>query len=58
MSRFAAFTDRAKPVYMPYLVAELLAKKQKSGLWAASDMPYPNAIILNAIGSAPKTPQQ
>jgi endonuclease YncB( thermonuclease family) len=55
---FAAFTDRAKPVYMPYLVAELLAKKQKNGLWAASDMPYPNAIILNAIGSAPKAPQQ
>ena len=53
---FAAFNDQAKPVYMPYLVAEMLAKKQKAGLWAAPDLPYPNAILLGAIGAAPRQP--
>jgi len=55
---FAAFNDQAKPVYMPYLVAETLAKKQKAGLWAAPDLPYPNAILLGAIGAAPRQPPQ
>ena len=55
---FAAFTDQAKPVYMPYLVAEMLAKKQKTGLWAAPDMPYPNAILLSTIGGTPRQAPQ
>jgi endonuclease YncB( thermonuclease family) len=54
---FAAFTAAAKPVYIPYLVAELLAKKQHSGLWAAPDMPYPTTILLGAIGATPQLPQ-
>ena len=45
---FAAFDSEAKPVYMPYLVAENLAKKGRSGLWAAPDMPHPNSILFKA----------
>jgi endonuclease YncB( thermonuclease family) len=55
---FAAFTDQAKPVYMPYLVAEMLAKKQKTGLWAAPEMPYPNAILLSTIGGTSRRAPQ
>ena len=29
---FAAFNNDAKPVYMPYLVAEILARKNRAGL--------------------------
>ena len=46
---FAAFTNDAKPVYMPYLVAEAIAKKKKSGLWSFPDLPHPNIVILNAL---------
>jgi endonuclease YncB( thermonuclease family) len=53
---FAAFNDQAEPVYMPYLVAQMLAKKQSAGLWAAADLPYPNAILLGAIGAVPRQP--
>src|SRR5271170_1200103 len=38
---FAAFNSEAKPVYMPYLVAETLARKSRAGLWAETDMPHP-----------------
>jgi endonuclease YncB( thermonuclease family) len=47
---FAAFDSNAKPVYMPYLVAEILAKQRKAGLWAAPDLPHPTAILLRALG--------
>jgi endonuclease YncB( thermonuclease family) len=47
---FAAFDNAAKPVYMPYLVAEILAKQSKAGLWAAPDLPHPNTILLRAVG--------
>ena len=46
---FAAFDNEAKPVYMPYLVAENLARKGRAGLWAAPDMPHPNAILFKAL---------
>jgi endonuclease YncB( thermonuclease family) len=46
---FAAFNNDAKPVYMPYLVAEILAKKNRAGLWAAPDMPDPNSILFGAL---------
>jgi hypothetical protein len=38
-----------KSVYMPYLIAELVAKKNKAGLWAAPDMPHPNLILFGAL---------
>ena len=46
---FAAFNNDAKPVYMPYLVAEVLARKGRVGLWAAPDMPHPNSILLKML---------
>lgn len=46
---FAAFNNDAKPVYMPYLVAELLAKNNKAGLWAARDLPHPNLVLFGAV---------
>jgi len=46
---FAALQPDGKPVHMPYFVAELDAKRTKSGLWAFSDLPEPNAIILRAL---------
>lgn len=49
---FASFTNEAKPVYMPYLVAELTAKHQHSGLWAYSDMPHPNFILFSAVAAS------
>lgn len=46
---FASFSADGKPVYMPYLVAEIEAKKRRAGLWAAADMPHPNSIIFSAL---------
>ncbi|MPR08847.1 thermonuclease family protein [Microvirga tunisiensis] len=46
---FASFSNDAKPVYMPYLVAELTAKQAKRGLWAASDLPHPNTLLFQSV---------
>ena len=46
---FAAFNNDAKPVYMPYLVAEDLARKSRAGLWAAPDLPHPNLILTKVL---------
>ncbi len=46
---FAALNNDAKPVYMPYLVAEALARRSRAGLWAAPDMPHPNPILTKAL---------
>jgi len=46
---FTAFNNDAKPVYMPYLVAESLARKSRAGLWAAPDMPHPNSILFKVL---------
>jgi endonuclease YncB( thermonuclease family) len=48
---FASFSNDAMPVYMPYLVAELTAKQAKRGLWAASDLPHPNALLFKTVGN-------
>jgi len=48
---FASFSNDAKPVYMPYLVAELTAKQAKRGLWAASDLPHPNVLLFKTVGN-------
>ncbi|MBA8904158.1 thermonuclease family protein [Phyllobacterium sp. P30BS-XVII] len=53
---FAAFSNDAKPVYMPYLVAEATAKQGKAGLWAYSDMPHPNLILFGAMQSKTQRP--
>jgi endonuclease YncB( thermonuclease family) len=46
---FAALAATGKAVYQPYLIAELTAKKEKRGLWAAPDFPHPHAIMSNAL---------
>ena len=46
---FVAFSNDAKPVYMPYLVAEATAKQAKAGLWAYPDMPHPNLVLFSAM---------
>ncbi len=47
---FASFSNDAKPVYMPYLVAELTAKQNRRGLWASPDLPHPNTLIFKSVG--------
>ena len=49
---FAAFArqgDRSKPVYMPYLVAELTAQKVKAGLWAGVAFTHPYSVLSKAV---------
>lgn len=46
---FAALANNAKPVYMPYLVAEATAKQAKAGLWAFADLPHPNLVLFGAM---------
>lgn len=53
---FAAFSNDAKPVYMPYLVAEATAKQSKVGLWAYSDMPHPNLVLFGAMQGNTRKP--
>lgn len=53
---FAAFSNDAKPVYMPYLVAEATAKQSKAGLWAYADMPHPNLVLFGAMQSKTQKP--
>ncbi|TDQ18186.1 thermonuclease family protein [Phyllobacterium brassicacearum] len=53
---FAAFSNDAKPVYMPYLVAEATAKQSKAGLWAYPDMPHPNLVLFEAMQSQTQKP--
>ncbi|MGN8119159.1 thermonuclease family protein [Labrys sp. 22185] len=48
---FAAFTNQGQPVYKPYQVAEQVAQRQKTGLWAFSDFTHPNAILFQAMRS-------
>ena len=46
---FAAFSNDAKPIYMPYLATEATAKQAKSGLWAYPDMPHPNLVLFSTM---------
>jgi endonuclease YncB( thermonuclease family) len=50
---FAAIDGAGKPINFQYAVAEAEAQKNKRGLWAVRDLPYPNSILLRAAaGSA------
>jgi endonuclease YncB( thermonuclease family) len=53
---FAALTPDSKPVHAPYLVAQQVAETSRAGLWAFSDLPEPNAIILGALRARENAP--
>ncbi|MFH1558349.1 MAG: thermonuclease family protein [Pseudomonadota bacterium] len=58
---FAALTPDGQPVHPPYFVAQLVAQRGHTGLWAFADLPEPNTIILRALradqsGAAPSQP--
>jgi len=44
---FAAFGADGKPVYPPYLVAELVAKKANAGLWGGQRFSHPTQLLLH-----------
>lgn len=46
---FAATDAAGKPTKFEYAVAESEASKAKRGLWAASDLPHPSRILMNAV---------
>lgn len=46
---FAALKPDGQPVHAPYFVAQLVAQRSKVGLWAFTDLPDPNSIILRAL---------
>lgn len=46
---FASLATDGRPVHQPYFVAQLVAARAKVGLWAYSDTPEPNAIILRSL---------
>lgn len=46
---FAALKPDGQPVHAPYFVAQLVAQRTKAGLWAFTDLPDPNPIILRAL---------
>ncbi len=46
---FAALTPDGRPVHAPYLEAQRRAQQSQAGLWAFSDLPDPNAIILETL---------
>lgn len=46
---FAALKPDGSPVHAPYLEAQHVAQRSRTGLWAFPDLPDPNAIILRAI---------
>lgn len=48
---FASLKPDGEPVHQPYVQAQQLAEKAKAGLWAYSDLPEPNAIILRAYNA-------
>ncbi|MEH6952900.1 thermonuclease family protein (plasmid) [Nitrobacter sp. NHB1] len=53
---FAALKPDGQPVHAPYFVAQLVAQRAKAGLWAFSDLPDPNAIILRALNQQTPPP--
>lgn len=46
---FAALKPDGQPVHAPYFVAQMVAQRARAGLWAFSDLPEPNAIILRTL---------
>jgi endonuclease YncB( thermonuclease family) len=53
----AALDANGKPIHFPYAIAEDDARKNKRGLWAASDFPNPNKILADAARSARQPPR-
>ena len=51
---FAKDNDTEKPVYMPYLIAELSAKQARAGLWANASFPHPYAARTDGAGRSSK----
>lgn len=49
---FAATDATGKPTKIEYAVAESEASRSKRGLWAASDLPHPSRILMNAARAA------
>jgi endonuclease YncB( thermonuclease family) len=49
---FAKDGDSEKPVYMPYMIAELSAKQAHAGLWASSSFTHPYAALSKAASGA------
>ena len=45
---FAAVRPDGQPVHLPYYGAQLVAQRDKKGLWAFPDAPDPNVAILRA----------
>ena len=46
---FAAHKPDGQPVNMGYAVSQNMAEEKRKGLWAFSDLPDPNAAILQAL---------
>ena len=46
---FAALKPDGQPVNMGYAVSQNMAEEKRKGLWAFSDLPDPNAAILQAL---------
>jgi endonuclease YncB( thermonuclease family) len=53
----AALDANGKPIHIPYVIAEEDARKNKRGLWAASDFPNPNKILADAARAARQPPR-
>ena len=49
---FGSLKPDGTPVHQPYFEAHQIAKRAKAGLWAYSDLPEPNDIILRAYNKA------
>jgi endonuclease YncB( thermonuclease family) len=54
---FAALKPDGKPVHMPYFIAQLVAERAKAGLWAFTDIPDPNAVIMRAVHESRRSGQ-
>lgn len=46
---FAALKPDGQPVNMGYAVSQNMAEEKRKGLWAFSDLPDPNAALLQAL---------
>jgi endonuclease YncB( thermonuclease family) len=51
---FAALKPDGEPVNSAYAVAQNMAEEKHKGLWAFSDLPDPNAALLQALPQAPE----
>jgi endonuclease YncB( thermonuclease family) len=49
---FAALKPDGQPINVTYAVAQNMAEEKRKGLWAFSDMPDPNAALLQSFPQA------